>query len=89
MQCDACADAQQKDLQAAGCTAVEVQSWCAGLQLTLAVHDAKLAIWHRNEGGGNFSELQREVFGITAYEGGNVFENSAGSSWARQWGIES
>ena len=59
------------------------------LEIMLSVHDAKLAIWHRNEGGGTFSELRREVFGITAYEGGNVFQNIAGSSWARQWGIES
>ena len=28
IQCDACAGSHQKDLQAAGCTAAEVQSWC-------------------------------------------------------------
>jgi hypothetical protein len=52
------------------------------------LHDAILAIGHRSKGlFSSASQVQRGLFGETAYEGGDLFID--GSQWVERWGIDS
>lgn len=54
----------------------------------LSVADAIVSISHVSEGGqAPTSMLQENVFGVTAYEGGDLFETDNGTKWLSEWGV--
>ena len=56
--------------------------------VTLSVADAIVSISHMSEGGQDpSSTLQENVFGVTAYEGGDLFETDNGTEWLTEWGV--
>ena len=56
--------------------------------VTLSVADAILSISHMSKGGQRpTSTLQKNVFGVTAYEGGDLFETDNGTEWLIEWGV--
>ena len=55
---------------------------------TLSIADAIVAIKHDSQGGDAVSTLQQNVFGVTAYEGGDIFESDNGTEWVKEWGVE-
>ena len=58
--------------------------------ITLSLHDAILTIGHSSKGlFSSASQVQRGLFGVTAYEGGDLFADGNGSEWVERWGIDS
>jgi hypothetical protein len=56
--------------------------------LVVTIDDAIVSIEHRTQGGAAVPLLQKNVFGVTAYEGGDIFETTNGTEWVREWGVE-
>jgi hypothetical protein len=57
--------------------------------VTLSVADAIVSISHMTDGGQQpVSTLQKNVFGVTAYEGGDLFESDNGTEWLAEWGVD-
>ena len=43
---------------------------------------------HRTQGGAAVLTVQKNVFGVTVYEGEDIFETTNGTVWVREWDVE-
>jgi hypothetical protein len=58
--------------------------------ITVSLHDAILSVGHRSKGVfSSASQVQGGLFGVTAYEGGDLFVDGSGSKWVERWGVDS